>query len=116
MEYIGERDMFDVGESYRYFFDEHSILVVGRTKLVILMLLQEDTCYKIGVVMPELEDILIVVVGVLVSRKFIMFFDMEVRLRTIPPHCVGDVLLYELPLLFDEILLGWLVSHQLQIN
>lgn len=85
--------MFDVSKSYWYFFDEHAVFVVGRTKFVLFILLQKYTSNKVRVIMSKLKDFLVVVVGILISRKFIMLFDMDVGLGAVSPNCVGDILL-----------------------
>lgn len=111
MQYVWIRDVFDVCQSDRYFFDENSILVVCRTKFVLFVLLQVDSCNKVRIVMSQLEDFFVCVVGILVSWKSIMSFYMEIGLRQISPNWMCEVLFNEFPLIFDEILLRRLISH-----
>lgn len=105
--------MFDVSKSDRYFFDEYAILVVGRAKLMFFVLLDKGAGDEVGVVLSKLKDVLIVVVCILISWKFIVFFDVEFGVHAVSPNCVGYVFLDELPLFFDEIVMVGFVAHKL---
>jgi hypothetical protein len=59
--------MLNISKSYWYFFDEYSILVVSRAKLMFFVLLEKGASNKIRVVQSKLKDVLIVVVCILVS-------------------------------------------------
>jgi hypothetical protein len=44
MDEVGVGDMFYVGESDGYFFDEKAVLVVGGAELVLVVFLEVDGC------------------------------------------------------------------------
>ncbi len=104
--------MFNVSESDGYFFYEYAVFVICRAEFVLLALLKKDSCDEVRIIVPKLKDIPISVIGVLVGHKLIMLFNVEIGLVAVSPHRVGDCLLNELPLLFDEVLLHRLISHE----
>ena len=58
-----------------------------------LILHRKDSCNKEGVIVPKLKDFPINVIGVLISYKLIMLFNVKLRLLAISPHGVSDRLL-----------------------
>jgi len=50
-------------------------------------------------------------IGVLVSGKSVMSFDVKVEVSAIPPDWMGDVFFDEFPLALVKVLGSYLISH-----
>ena len=61
--------------------------------------------------MPELEDVFVVVVGVLVGGESVVSFDVGVGVVTISPEWVGDIFFDEFPVVLVEVLGSYLISN-----
>lgn len=107
--------MLNVSKPDGYILNEHAILVVGRAKLQVLTLLEEDPCDQIGTVVPELEDVLVEVIAELLCGEAVVLFDDEVSSAEVFPEDVGHCAVDELPLVLLEVLRSWLVSHRFGI-
>jgi len=111
MEGVRKGDVLDIAEPDWNFFYEDAILVAGGAEFVGLVFLEEQASDKVRTVLPELEDILLSFVDILVIAEFLMLFDVQAGLPAVPPCGVAGRFLNQQPLVFVEVLLIRLISH-----